>query len=139
MSTEGEARRDRINTDVLKFIFRFESAVTCPRTGNMNILTSQYLLIYWISVYVVLYSKRSHPPITKSSRIQNYQEHNGKISQTPICRFQTPSDMKSLCGIYGNSLSYLSPENVESCISAVNLFTSSSFATRLIGHRTISP
>ena len=36
MTIEGEARRNRINIDILKFIFRFESAVTCPRDGNIK-------------------------------------------------------------------------------------------------------
>lgn len=108
------------------------------RWKHKNLCTFQYQLISWI-VYLWFYTAKTSPAYNKSW-IQHYLEHIGKKSQTFICRFQTPtpSDMKSLCGIYGYPLPYLSPKKVLFCIFALNIFASNHFSAQLIGHKAIS-
>lgn len=109
---EEEARRNRTNTDVLKLIFWFETAVIFPcKHVDLSVCLHNWLsmFIYLLSsVHLVLYCKRLHLHILKvffDIKLSRIHKEDRSNSYLWILSF-----MKSLHGIYGFSLPYLSPE-----------------------------
>lgn len=80
------------------------------------------------AAYMVFYRKNFIYIYYKVFLIQNYLEHIGKISQSAICGFQTPSAMKGLYGIHGDLWPYPSLEKISSSVPAVNLLPQAVFA-----------